>query len=330
LKLSPQHILAAQHGCYYLSGEDRDALNEVAETLLADGDSEAIIRLRVDVSELARIEQESKNQGLFGATVCYALVRNAESASPKQSDHLLALAQSVEAGNRIIICAADISWKKALHKKMQALKDVACCEFTQPDVRHFHAWLKDEVAKSELRVDEAALQLVAESLCGMRLAAQQWIERLRLYDGGEGLFLSASVMTTLLGERAPDDLDGWVHAVAMKDTQAVRLMFRLLRDQQANEVQMHAWLSIRFQQLLMYRWHQAKGHSNPLQAAKVFGDARKHIPQEAKQWQGAVLVEAIAALQKVEMLLKGASVEDKIVVMERLILNLIKHDVAVV
>jgi len=61
----------------------------------------------------------------------------------------------------------------------------------------------------------------------------------------------------------------------------------------------------------MYRWFQAKGHRNPLQAVKVFGDARQKIPQEAKQWQGADLSKAVALLQDAEKLLKGASVEDK-------------------
>ncbi|MDQ6967916.1 MAG: hypothetical protein Q9M14_04460, partial [Mariprofundaceae bacterium] len=215
MKISPAQLSKLEHRCYYLSGEDRDALNEAADALLAAGDAQAV-RLRLDVSELTRFEEESRNQGLFGSTVCYALVRNAESATPKQTEYLLKLASSVEASNRLIICAPEIAWKKALHKKMQALSNVAHCEFKQPDVRAFQQWLQEEVQKTSLKVDENALPVVAEQLCGMRLAARQWIERLRLYDGGEGLKLSVSVMTTLLGERAPDDLDVWVHAVAMK------------------------------------------------------------------------------------------------------------------
>lgn len=322
MKISSSQLSRLEHRCYYLSGEDRDALNEAADALLAAGDNQAI-RLRLDVSELARFEEESRNQGLFGATVCYALVRNAESATPKQTEYLLKLASSVEASNRLIICAPEISWKKALHKKMQALSNVAHYEFKQPDVRAFQQWLQGEIQKTGLSVDENALTMVAEQLCGMRLAARQWIERLHLYDGGKGEVLNQQVMTALLGERAPDDLDVWVHAVAMKDKTAVRLVLRLLRDQKVNEVQLHSWLSTRFQQLLMYRWFQAKEHHNPLQAAKVFGDARSKIPQEAKLWQGTELTKAVAALQQVEKLLKGASVEDKPVVMERLTMRLI-------
>jgi len=322
MKISVSQLSRLEHRCYYFSGEDRDALHEAADAMLAAGDTQAV-RLRLDVSELARFEEESRNQGLFGATTCYALVRNAEAATPKQTDYLLRLASSVDASNRLIVCAAEISWKKALHKKMQALSDVAHCEFKQPDVRAFQQWLYEEVQKSGLTMDEQALPMVAEKLCGMRLAARQWIERLHLYDGGKGEALSQEVMTALLGERAPGDLDVWVHAVAMKDRAAVRLVLRLLRDQKVNEVQLHSWLSTRFQQLLMYRWYQAKGHRNPLQAAKVFGDARQKIPQEAKHWQGNDLTAAVAALQKVEMLLKGASVEDKAVVMERLTLQLV-------
>lgn len=327
MKIAPSQLSQLEHRCYYLSGEDRDALNEAADALLAAGDAQAV-RLRLDVSELTRFEEESRNQGLFGATVCYGLVRNAESATPKQTEYLLKLAASVEASNRLIICAPEIAWKKALHKKIQVLSDVAHCEFKQPDVRAFHQWLQGEVQKADLNVDENALPMVAEQLCGMRLAARQWIERLHLYDGGQGETLNQEVMTALLGERAPDDLDIWVHAVAMKDKAAVGLVLRLLRDQKVNEVQLHSWLSTRFQQLLMYRWHQAKGHRNPLQAAKVFGDARSKIPQEAKQWQGADLTKAVALLQDVEKLLKGASVEGKAVVVERLTLELIGETLA--
>jgi len=324
MKISPSQLPRLEHRCYYLSGGDRDALNESADALLVAGDEQAV-RLRLDVSELARFEEESRNQGLFGSSICYGLVRNAESATPKQTEYLLKLAVSVSEGNRLVICAPEIAWKKVLHKKMQALSDVAHCEFKQPNVQAFQQWLQDEVRKAGLSIDEQALPIVAEQLCGMRLAARQWIERLHLYDGGKGEALSQQVMTELLGERAPDDLDVWVHAVAMKDKAAVRLVLRLLRDQKVNEVQLHSWLSTRFQQLLMYRWHQAKGHRNPLQAAKVFGDARSKIPQEAKHWQGASLANAVAALQKVEMLLKGASVEDKPVVMERLTLLLVEN-----
>jgi len=322
MRISASQLLPAQYACYYLSGEDADALFESANALLAAGDEQAV-RLRLDVSELARIEEESRNQGLFGSTVCYALVRNAESASPKQTDYLLKLAASSEVNNRLIICAPAIAYKKALHKKMQALSSVAHCEFKQPDARAFQQWLQEEIQKAGLKVDVSALPMVAEQLCGMRLAARQWIERLSLYNAGQGEVLSQAVMAALLGERAPDDLGAWVHAVAMKDKSAVRLVLRLLRDQKVNEVQLHSWLSTRFQQLLMYSWHQAKGHRNPLQAAKAFGDARSQVPQEAKCWQGADLIKAIALLQNAEKLLKGASVEDKAVVVERLTLKLL-------
>jgi DNA polymerase III delta subunit len=325
MKLPASKLLPAAYDSYYLTGEDVDALTESAEALLASGDTQAV-RLRLDVSELARIEEETRNQGLFGATACYAMVRNAQSASPKQTEYLLKLATSVEQGNRLIICAPEIAWKKALHKKMQALADVAHCEFSLPDTQGFYQWLSAEIQQTELNIDNDALMLVAEQLCGMRLAARQWIERLQWYDGGEAEVLNRDVMLALLGERAPDDLEVWVHAVAMKDKTAVRLALRLLHEQKVNEVQMHSWLSTRFQQLLMYSWHQAKGHRNPLQAAKVFGDARGKISKEAKQWRGTDLSKAISILQHVEKLLKGASIEEKSVVMERLTLQLVGGD----
>ncbi|MDX8398163.1 MAG: DNA polymerase III subunit delta [Mariprofundaceae bacterium] len=322
MKLRPEQILQAEHVCYYLTGEDTDMVFEAAEKLLNAGDSH-VIHLRVDISELSRIESESRNQSLFGASTCYAMVRNAESASPKQTEQLLQLIASLSAPHRLIICAASISWKKLLHKKVQAINTVACCEFHQPDTASFQRWLQTELSQAGLQVDAQCLPQIAEQLCGMRLAAKQWIERLLWYDDGKQLALTQEVMTALLGERAPGDLDEWVHAVAMKDSHSLLLGSRLLRDQNISVVQMHAWLSTRMQQLLLYHWFQAKRHSNPLQAAKVFGEARKFLPEEARHWKGAELTAAIAGLQKVESLLKGASVEDKFIVFERLILHMI-------
>jgi DNA polymerase-3 subunit delta len=133
MQVSPQNILPPKHVSYYLFGEDRDALFETAEALLAEGEPNAV-RLRVDASELGQIEVESRSQGLFGPQACYALVRNADGATPKQSEHLLQLAASVQPGNRLIICAADITWKKAMHKKMLAESLVVSSEFRMPSV----------------------------------------------------------------------------------------------------------------------------------------------------------------------------------------------------
>ncbi|MDQ6994875.1 MAG: DNA polymerase III subunit delta [Mariprofundaceae bacterium] len=318
----PNSLSSSCHSFYFF-GDDRDALFEHADALQQTGDSHAL-RLRLDVTELSRIEEEQANASLFGVQACYALVRNAESASPKQGEHLLRLAQQTTAPHRLIVCAPDIAWKKAMHKKMRALKTIEQQAFSMPSLHHFHAWLRDEVKKAGLHVDEDGLSMVAENLCGMRLAARQWIARLLLYKGNEELPISLSVMTALLGEHVPDDLDDWVHQVAMRNTSSLRLTHRLLYNQQVSEVHMHAWLSIRFQQLLMYRWHQSKRHPRALQAAKVFGSAVRLVPQESEQWQPQALMDVIEALQHAEILLKGASMEDKKIVLERLVFTMLR------
>jgi len=321
MRLRADTLLPAKHAAYYLHGEDDDAIFEAAEALLAAGSEEAV-RLRVDINELARIEEESKNQGLFGASICYALVRNAQSANPKQTAHLLRLSTSVLAGNRLIICAPGIDWKKALNKKMKELSDVAQCEFGKPDERSFARWLESEIAKSGLSVSQEAMIWMAECLCGMRLAARQMIERLAWYDNGRGEQIPLDVVAELLGERAPSALDEWCHDVAMRKPAAVGLARRLL-DQQIAEVQMISWLGTRMQQLLMYRWFSTQGGRNPLQAARVFGDARQKIAQESKLWTGAELSSAIKRIIDAEKLIKGASIEDKHIVIERLTLDLV-------
>ena len=323
MRLHPDKLLPPAHHLYYLFGEDGDALFEAAEALLADGNEDAL-RLRLDISELARIEEESRNQGLFGPAPCYALVRNAQSATPKQSNHLLQLIAQLGDEHRLIICAPGIEWKKALHKKLQAITALPCCEFHLPDERGFRRWLDAELAKSGLKVSHEAIDWMSERLYGMRLATRQMIERLRWYDHGKGREIGIDVVAELLGERAPDALEAWCHAVAMQSPDALSLAIRLLREQQVAEVQMIAWLGTRLQQLLMYCWFEARRDRNPLGAAKVFGDARKRVPEESRHWNSASLTAALDHLFQAEKLVKGASLEEKQIVIERLTLNLIQ------
>jgi len=322
MRLNPDKLLPPQHHIYYLSGEDHDALFEAADALLAAGEDDAL-RLRLDVSELSRIEEESRNQGLFGPSACYALVRNAQSANPKQSAHLLRLVDTLGPEHRLIICAPGIDWKKALHKKMKAIAALPQCEFKLPDEAGFRRWLEQELANSSLNIKADAVPWMSERLCGMRLAARQMIERLTWYDNGAGAEIGIDIVAELLGERAPNALEDWCHAVAMRKPDAVSLCMRLLREQQVAEVQMISWIGTRLQQILMYRWFQTQGDRNPLGAAKVFGHARQKVAEESRCWRGAELTAAVSRIVQAEKLVKGASVEDKQVVIERLTRNLI-------
>ncbi len=310
---------------FYLHGEDADALFETADSLLARGDPEAR-RLRVDVSELARIETESRSQGLFGPSICYALVRNAESATPKQGEHLLKMVAEVRPENRLIICAPGIDWKKALHKKMQADHALAQCEFHTPTPASFQHWLIGEITAQKLYVTDEALQLMGERLHGLRSAARQLIERLRLYDDGAGELIGMDVVGDLLGERSPEDIEAYCHAVAGRDPKALELLRRLVSEQQVSEVQLISWLGTRMNQLLMYCWYQAQQAANPSQKARLFGEARKRVPQEARMWKGAELSRAMKRITQAEKLIKGASIESNLVVLERMTMDLLSRE----
>ncbi len=323
VKLGPARLLPPEHAAYYLYGEDHDALFEAAEALLGAGDAQAQ-RLRVDINELGRIEEASRNQGLFGPSVCYALVRNAQSASPKQGEHLLNIIAGMQAGHRLIVCAPGMEWKKALHKKLQGLTSLAQCEFSLPDAAGFACWLDEELTRAGLYVSEDARAWMSESLCGMRLAARQLIERLGWYDDGRGESLDMAVVGDLSGERAPEALEEWCHAVALREGCAVSLAARLLRDQQLAGVQMLSWLGTRMQQLLLFSWFAGRQDRNPARSARVFGEARKRIAAEARCWRGRELMAALLRIHEAERLIKGASIEDKSVVIERLTLDLVR------
>ncbi|MDQ7004846.1 MAG: hypothetical protein Q9N67_08015 [Ghiorsea sp.] len=326
MQVSPQKLLPVEHRSYYLFGEDRDILVEAGEALLAAGE-EGAIRLRLDVSELERYEVESRSQALFGPQACYALVRDAESATPKQSEHLLKLAASVSLQNRLILCAPGITWKKALHKKMLAETKVVSCEFRTPSLEQFQAWLADEIKASNLYVTADANMMMAGSLHGLREAAKQLITRMKLYDHEEGVQFDVALVGELLGEHAPQDLDDFCHAVAMKETRAIILLRRLLINQQVSDVQLHTWLSMRLQGLLMFLWYQRMGERRPAQAARIFGAASQLVGQEVKQWNAPELMIAMKKMTDTEKLLKGASIESRLLVLERLLLGLItQHD----
>ena len=327
MKCSPGKLLESSASAYYLYGEDVDAIFEAAEMLLQGGDAEAL-RLRVDSSELARVETESRNQGLFGPSICYALVRNAESATPKQGDHLLKMVEQAREENRLIICAPGIAWKKALHKKMQAESSLIQCEFNVPTPAAFAQWLAEELGNHQLNISDEAVQMMGERLLGMRAAARQLIKRLKLYDGGNGENISMEIVGDLLGERSPEDIEAFCHAVASKDSAALGLLRRLVNEQQVSEVQVLSWLGTRMNQLLMYCWYESQRERNSLQKARVFGDARRRVPQESKRWKGSELSVAMKRMVEAEKLLKGASVESKLVVLERMTLDLLKESAA--
>ena len=326
MQVFPQKLLPAEHRSYYLFGEDNDSLFEAAEALLVEGQADALC-LRVDVSELERIEVESRSQGLFGPQACHALVRNAQSATPKQSEHLLRLAASVAPENRLILCAPDITWKKALHKKILAESKVVSCEFRTPSASQFQAWLKAEITSSNLYITPQAQDFMFERLNGLKAAAKQLLERMALYDNQEGIQFDLALLGALLGEHAPQDLDDFCHAVAMKETRAISLLRQLLVNQQVSDVQLHTWLSMRLHGLLMFLWHQRMGERRPAQAAGLFGAASQLVAKEVKQWSAPELMDAMKKFTDTEKLLKGASIEARMMVLERLVFGLIReHD----
>ncbi len=322
MKLSPSGLLPPRHACYYLYGEDRDALFESADALLA-GEAGAVTMLRVDIGEIDRVQVESRSQGLFGATRCHALVRNAESATPKQTDQLLAFVNALPEGTRLIVCAAGIEYRKALHKKMVAYRAVASCEFPRPTPARFQAWLDAQLEDAGLRLSEEAKALLADHLDGLRLAARQAVERLQLYDNGIGEELGVDVVGDLVGERSPDELPDLCHAMAMREPRALSLLHRLMHDQQVAEVQILSWLQTRFQGLLLYCWHIQDDARTATRRAGLFGEAQKLVPQEARCWSPSALMRALTLIVDAEMKLKGSSVEPKPVVMERLALHLL-------
>jgi len=319
--LAADKLLPATHACYYLSGEDSDGVFETAELLLADGADGATL-LRVDINELELIHQHLQ-PGLFGEVKCHVMVRNAGSARPKQIEQLERLASQAPGGLRLVICAAAIDVKKALHKRLVALPDLVCCSLKPMEEAAFAHWLSELSEAEGLRISGEALAMMSEHLLGMRMASRQAIDRLRLYDAGEGKELGVEVVGDLIGERSPGDLATLCRAVGERSPQAIALLRLLLREQQVAEVQVLNWLSIRLQQILLYNWYAGTDRRNAARSAGLFGDASRFVPKEAGHWEPKQLMRAMQRVMQVEMLLKGASTEEKGIVLERFVLELI-------
>ena len=324
IRLKPSRLLPPAYACYYLTGDDEDAVFEAAEAIIGH-EAEGAAIVRADVDELSRIA-EQMSPGLFGARACHALVRNAAAAKPKQIEQLERWIARPPEGLRLVLCAAGIEPRKAMHKRMTALDGLAWCDFPRMDEKAFARWLAGLAREAGLRVSDAALAMMAERLCGMRMAARQAVARLALYDGGAGRELDVDVVGELLGERAPRDLDALCEAVGERSPRAVGILRGLLREGGVSELQVLAWLATRLQQLLLYAWHAAGDARNAASRARLFGAARAQVPRQARLWRGAELMRAMQWLAETEASIKGGGIEPPDVALERLVLRLVAGD----
>jgi len=320
VRVSPAQLSAARQDVFYLYGEDVDALFEAAERLLHEGGADAY---RLDVSELGRIELQTKHQDLFGGRRRHVLVRNAESANSKQAALLQDYAARTWVDARIIICAPLIEARKALHKHLVALEAVAHCCFYKPSAGEFRRWLDQEIGALGLNMDEPVRAYLAESLHGLRRATTGALQRLALYDGGQGGQLGLAQVAALIGESAPEDIERYCDAVCARSNQAIQIVRRLLRDAGSSEIQILTWLQNRITQMLMYKWFAAAGRKDAAGRARLFGAARKRLPAQAERWRSSELIAAVGRIAEAEVLLKGASVEAGGLVLERLTLALL-------
>ncbi len=321
VRINPARLLPPAHACYYLTGEDEDAVFEAAEALVAHQADQAVV-VRADVDELGRIA-EHMAPGLFGARACHALVRNAGAARPKQIEQLERWIMRPPEGLRLVLCAPAIDTRKALHKRMMALPELVWCDFPRMDEEAFGHWLAGVAEEAGVTLDDAALAMMTERLCGMRMAARQAVARLALYDGGEGRKLDVEVTAELLGERAPRDLDALCEAVGDRSPRAVGMLRGLLREGGVSELQALAWLATRMQQLLLYAWHAASDAHGAASRARLFGAARAQVPKQVRRWSGGELMRAMQWIAETEASIKGGGVEAPDVALERLVLRLV-------
>ncbi len=325
MELRPEQLLRSQAPVVYLYGDDRDGIMELAEGLLHAGGDEAVA-LRVDCDELDRIQVQLRTGALFGPRICRALVRNADQADASQAGQLLSLLGEVSWPSRLIICAPDISWKKSLHQRLKADERVASCLLRRLDEASFHRWLSAAAKESGVPMSPDAVSYASERLCGMRQAARQFLERARWYVGSDQAEpLDLEVVSALLGEKAPDELEDWCAAVASRRPEAIGLALRLVRDQGIAPVQMIAWLGGRLQKMLLARWHQAQKHRDPARAAGIFGAMRKSLVRDLKHWPASEIMRALALIAEAERNVKGAGWRDGAEEIERLTLELVRR-----
>jgi len=322
MKLDPCRLFPAEDAFYYLYGEDRDALLEAAEHLLGR-DQDARL-LRFDINEVDGIGNEIRHDSLFGPSRCHALVRNAEQANQKQARQLMQLAEQPLSGMRIIVCAAKIDMRKAVHKNLLAVQSLKHCRFNILTPEAFQTWLLETVRDAGLKLTDDARTLLVDQLQGKRQAARQAVQRLLLYVGQEReKQLDAGVVGLLLGERLSEDIAVYCHHVACCSPKALTTLHRLVYDQLISEVQILGWLQPRFAQILLYKWYAAKDPGTAMKRARIFYSNRQNISSEAGLWSARDLILALGMMTDTERKLKGASVESKFVALEYLTRNLL-------
>ncbi|RMG92053.1 MAG: hypothetical protein D6703_02940 [Zetaproteobacteria bacterium] len=325
MELRPEQLLRSQAAVAYLYGDDRDGIMDLAESLLDAGEHQGTY-LRVDCDELDSVQVRLRTGALFGPSSCRVLVRNAEQADPPQSRQLLSLVGEVVWPSRMIICAPDISWKKSLHKRLKSDERVVSCCLRSPGEADFHRWLSAAAKKNGVSMSPEAMSYAVERLCGMRQAAKQFLERARCYLGqGADECLDLEVVSALLGEKAPDELEGWCAAVASRKPEAIGLAARLMREQGIAPVQMTAWLGGRMQRMLLARWYQAQKHRDPVRAAGIFGAMRKSLARDLKNWPASEIIRALELIAEAERNVKGGGWRDGVEEIERLTLELVRR-----
>ncbi len=326
MRIPERQIADTRCFCLYLFGEDEEALRDSAERWLNAGGPQTL-RMRLELAEQDRFERHLRAPSLFGRQPCRALIRNAHAATAKDAERWRRWAGEMSADGdcRLLLCAVGAMHKKSWHKSLLQHADIAYCEFRRQDGDAFLSWLRQALADADIELAPEDVQWAAERLRGLRGEARQWIERLRCWQGGQAQPIPREAAFALCGEHAPTPLDAWCDAVVMRKSQSLALAHRLICQQHVSALQMLAWLERRFSMLLMYAWHRAQGHADPVRAAGLFGAARVCAPQAVRHWSGRELMRAMHAIGEAERRLKGASRRPEHEIVEDLLMRILRH-----
>ncbi len=304
MRLHPSKLFPPRHACYYLHGEDAEAIVDVAERLCQVGLQQDVSVLRFDIDELAQLISLLSTADMFSVRRYHVIIRDIASATPTQQKQLQRCIALAGKSLRLLICAPKIAWRKKLHQQLLKQDNIAVCEFRAANERDFSQWLAQELKARQLTLDAEVVAFITERLQGLRQASKSLLDRLELYANGEDDAIDVRTAHALMGESCPVSLADFCHAFAMREHQSLALLKRVRADLNHHDMQLLAWLGMRLQFLLLHHWYKAK---RQLSSLKLFGDARKHVATEAGLWTAEELMLALIALAQLEVDLKGAS-----------------------
>jgi DNA polymerase-3 subunit delta len=285
-------------------GQVRQRVGMLAESWLGPN-ADAMARMEFSAEEIegdgAKLSDELAAMSLM-ADKRVILVREADDGIlPAIED---ALAHRAPQNFLILYSTESLSGSK-LRAWAERKADIGCVPCYKDEGMNLEALIRDTLRGYGLRAQGDVLRYLAGQLSGDRQIILNELEKLSLYVGDEAEEISLDDAITAVGENNDRSLDDLCHAIAVNDVASLcRLSDRLTAEGHVGVVLVRSVMRYfaRFEQIAQLR---ATGQSldGAIESLRppVFFKAKPQLKQAAGKWNGAMVADALAMLQLLEL-----------------------------